>query len=182
MITYHFNDFQNISLGDMAAQLHREYYAPLTLFCQHTADHISGIAIYGLPAATVNFLQLSADWILDVNELLTHRREVIIPYIQELTEKEANGHNCVHCSGRCEIQHKTKIIELNLSLAKISDQYASYLDQINKFPYLHEKEAFRFITTTQLFLSEYLVQLIAAERQYLIPGIEAAQKKINAYS
>lgn len=119
----------------------------------------------------------------EVRTFIDDRRTIHLPYIQELAGKSTSGHDCMHCSGRCDMQHTVKMLELVSSLKKI-ESTVSYMQSELEAIYKNEelKGSLRWLSNAMEGVIDRLLNTFQYEDVTVIPRIKAAQKNINAHS
>jgi hypothetical protein len=99
---------------------------------------------------------------LAVQDFIQFRKEVIAPYVHELFGKVTTGHNCISCSGTCEVRHTLKTVEFKNSI-----------------------EALKVMGITGILpvpLMGAMNEMLYIEEHILMPKILEAQKEINVHS
>ena len=113
---------------------------------------------------------------------IAERKQLYMPYFIELSEKNATGHDCSTCSGRCDMQHTAKMIELEISLEKLRNTI-DYVDgEIANL--LNAQAAGDMIRLQSLMrqMTGLAKELIGLETKSLVPKLKEAQMKINAHT
>ena len=173
---------KDISLAQLSDVLKKKYYEVVSLQCNHAIDYAALIESNNPSLEQLFFARRTTSWVNQLTEFVKHRNEIIIPYLNELAGKEADGHNCEMCSGRCDMQHRSKEVEINYTLQQAKDNYATYRSDINvmiRQPHPHE---FRAFPNMMRDLQECLEEAFYLESKVMLPKIKEAQTKINAHS
>ena len=167
-------------MQEVAERLTHDYYDLLDALCANVDSHTREMLGHALDE---EYIRHSNYLVEEVRGFVNERRNVYIPYVFELAEKKATGHNCSTCSGRCDMHHSLRLHELSASQKKIYDiankTLALLVEQINHLPHASQVVALRNEAT---LLRNKISQLVDYEELFLVPGIKEAQKNINAHS
>lgn len=176
-----FETYIQYDLPEIAGKLDTEYYKMMRRLCDNAEGYLKH-----LDAATDIEIQYYNSYFNSFKEHLNNfietRRVVFLPYVDELYNKHATGHNCSTCSGRCEVQHGMKLLELNSSLDNlrtISAELKTSLPQLNNTAY---KGELKVLHNEIELLHNIINELLYLESEVLIPKIKEAQNSINAYN
>lgn len=171
--------YADSELTELIALINEEYYDKIIDISDNTREYLNHIS--GLFDVTLYQLHY-ADAEKELKQFVQLRKDVYVPYVFELFDKSANGHNCSQCSGRCDVQHSLKNYEFNSSLQHIK-QVASHiktgLPMLANAPF---DGKLKVLHNEVNLLYNMLIDLWSIERNILLPKIEEAQKKINARS
>eukprot|EP01012_Entosiphon_sulcatum_P032011 TRINITY_DN40748_c0_g1_i1.p1 TRINITY_DN40748_c0_g1~~TRINITY_DN40748_c0_g1_i1.p1 ORF type:complete len:179 (+),score=21.79 TRINITY_DN40748_c0_g1_i1:73-537(+) len=115
-------------------------------------------------------------------QFIETRQTVFLPYIDELFNKSATGHNCSTCSGRCEVQHGIKLLELNTTLEQLRSIAADLKTTLPSLANTAYKGELKILHNEVELLHNVINELLYLESEVLIPKIKEAQNSINAYN
>lgn len=155
------------NLGSYAKYLNNDYYTVISGFTDqiHIVDHtLQQLEDHGEALKT---------FIIAVKKYLEHRTYVLLPYINELAEKQDGGHNCATCSGKCNVQHTAALLDFNVSLLSIKDALYMLKSVIS----IYESNGVIHSLTA---LTDIVGQVLQLEEDVLQPMIKTAQSHINA--
>lgn len=172
---------KDISLAQLSNLLKKKYYEVIALQCKHAGDYAALIEENSPSLEQLFYARRTVSWINEIKEYLSHRNEIIIPYLNELSQKETDGHNCEMCSGRCDMQHKSKEAEINYTLQNAKDSYATYQADIAVMmqkPHPHEFRAFPNMMND---MQQCIEEVFYLESGVMLPKIKEAQISINAH-
>ena len=118
--------------------------------------------------------------VAQVKGCISHRRESIIPYLEELTGKVVTGHDCANCSAGCTIKHASKIPEIEVSQSRIKDLFER-LTHLALPLYADDShsEAYRMLRTDMQMIQAAVTEMFFIEESILIPKILFEQKTIH---
>jgi hypothetical protein len=117
----------------------------------------------------------------EIQQYIRNKKEHFVPYVQALSDKVKEGHDCSNCTGNgCSLQHDIQLIELKQAHAKLKDilnrlqmvTLPLYSDTI--YP-----DVYRILRNNMALLENCLGELFHIEETYLIPKVTEAQKNIN---
>lgn len=129
------------------------------------------------------FLVHSSFLLDEIENFLQERRTVQLPYVAELAQKNEEGHNCLHCSGRCDVQHTARMLELigsNKKMQSTLDFMSSELTANYEGDEL--KGSLRWLNNELELAGNLLREILDTEAEVLVPLISSAQKNINVRS
>jgi hypothetical protein len=166
-------------LGDLAQMLLSQY-TTLGSLCKNADTHIE---TYLSNRSFINYVNHGRLLLKEVTGFVDERRAVFLPYITELAEKQETGHNCTHCSGRCDMRHTLRLLELTGTQQKLLNT-ADYIKQELLFLYDNEelKGSLRWLNNELTLIDSLLREVLTCEEQSLVPQIKEAHRKINAHS
>lgn len=160
-------------LQNMAARIDSEYYELIEQINSRIANALSDAE-----NLTGVYFDLCRDLSAAVKSSMEDRRLVLVPYLAQLQEKEAGGHNCSTCSGVCKVQHSVHIANVTGSHVHIRD----ILDRIAGLQDFNEPtEKGDTVILYESVITNMILDLFELEEKQLIPEIVKAQKAINAH-
>ncbi len=169
-----------LSLADM---LDKDYYDVIISLCQGAINSANKLRDLEDRHPTSQYIILCNNLISEILTCIEKRKEYFIPYIHELHEKNKTSHDCGNCSGKCNMLHELKLVELKESDTRVKD-ILSHL-QMMSLP-LHAEtiypDNYRLLRNQMILLENTLSDLLYLEETYLVPKISEAQKSINAHA
>ena len=166
----------NVNLRQIVNELSENHYSSLEALSERIIIHVQQ------RENKINFaeyLNHCAHLCTEVKAFIVERREAYLPYLNELSEKNTTGHDCANCSGRCDMQHNMRMLELTATLKKMKDTTSYIQKELDVFKNLGE---LKWLSNEMQLLINMLDDFFIDEETLLIPAIENAQKSINAHS
>ncbi len=178
-----FSQYQNADLITLIDALELDNYNVLASLCAAAQKQSAKLSDLEALPATSQYIALCNRLIGEIHQFIDLRRNSLIPYLKQLSEKETGNHDCRSCSGFCHMQHDTQLRELQESHSRIKNILHKlsmvglplYSDTI--YP-----DAYRILRSQMALLENSLTELFFIEDAYLIPKVTEAQKKIYAHS
>ena len=181
MTTVLFSQYRNSSLQTLAKKLDKDYYSMLEALCLNVSGLSTQLLQDEKHASTSLYISLSTKLIEQVNDLIKLRKEVVIPYIDDLSVKKDEGHDCSNCVGGCHIEHTAQIQNLKGSHKKIKE--ILFRLQSVALPLYTEADypaMYKVLRNEMLQIDTALTELFYLEEAHLIPRVLEAQKAIHA--
>ncbi|MDR3679963.1 MAG: hypothetical protein P4L41_08350 [Flavipsychrobacter sp.] len=172
--------YRDMPIAELTDRLNDDYYNPIEVLARHVhlyCDHLRTL----LPAASLPYIMLCDEFTVACRKYINYRREVFMPYLSELTEKDLSGHDCQNCSGSCDVQHNMKLVEFTVSIKDIDKTLEKTLKMQLHKDAEHVKE-FKLLHYKIVFLESIMEEIMCVEEEVLIPKIKEAQKNIHAVS
>jgi hypothetical protein len=168
---------EDIDLCDVIEVLTKRYLG-LDQLCAKVSEHIEEA---DMKEQFADYIHYSRYFVDEIREFTNGRRVAYIPYVLELAEKSDTGHNCDGCSGSCDMQHMSRLFELNKTIERVlsASEYAlAEMDAI----YTKEgsKKDLLPLNNEVVLTGNILKDILRQELLYLVPKIKEAQKNINA--
>lgn len=173
--------YKNMSLQAVAGQLQDDYYGVIPILCKHAREHAKYLQSKTIDQKLMYVVEHTLQWIGVIEDFIGHRNTLVKPYINELADKDSGGHNCQLCSGRCEMQHTAKVMEITTSLIHIKEQHRLFVDELPELLKGVHPQDVKCLNNTSMLLCNYLDELLRLEADILVPRIKDAQKNINAH-
>jgi hypothetical protein len=178
-----FSQYNNADLMTLTKALEQDNFEVLTILSIAAQKQSARLSILEALPATSQYISLCNRLIDEIQQLIRGRRTSLIPYVNRLYEKETGNHDCRNCSGFCNMQHNSQLMELQDSHNRIKDILHKlpmvglplYSDTI--YP-----DAYRILRSQMALLENSLTELFFIEEVYLIPKVIEAQKKIYAHN
>lgn len=128
------------------------------------------------------FYSLSKHLVGEIKQEMNYRELLLIPYINELRDKQLKGHNCLHCAGGCQVDHSIHLHQIKAGHQKVKEILYRIHQITNPAPqgtrHLHPKT--RILANEIAQLDTTLTELFYIEDAILIPKIMELQSQINA--
>ena len=159
MLPNSFSQYRNISLEDLSANLRKDYYQIIEILCKCINQQCENLKSENLSEDSRIYVTLSKSHIPEVLKYIDHRWQIFSPYVTELIEKDVADHDCSCCSGKCDLQHSAKLLDLTLSIEEI-----------------------KMLQNKISLLENLLNEAIYIEQTFLLPKVKNMQKMINAKS
>jgi hypothetical protein len=160
-------------LQSLTAKIDSEYYEVI-----EQLNARIGKALTAAGSAVGTYFDLCNELSLAIGSVVDERRSVLVPYLVQLQEKKADGHNCSTCSGVCKVQHSVYIATLINSHAQIRN----IIDGISSQRDIHDVPGQSdTVTLFEFVITNMILDLFDVEEKELIPEIIKAQKAINAH-
>lgn len=176
-------DYAHQSLLQVAEKLHVDYYSVLNAIVKAAGDKLAELKQIDVQRYTAQYTQACEAVLCCIQQYLHDRKDVLIPYVKELHQKDAGGHNCSSCSGSCDMGHLSHFAALRESHKKLTEMLHDL--QMSTIP-LYSNIGFPAVYVTlrcEMQLLDAIVrELIYMEEAHLMPGIVKSQKKINAHN
>ncbi len=174
---------RTFNLLQLSEVLNKVYYIELVDLCNNAKKSAAELNELEDHQTTSQYILLCNKIINQVTEMMHIRNDVFIPYYKELHEKNSTNHNCANCSGKCDMQHSMRLVELKESHVAGNDILHQL--QMVALPLYSETiypNAYRILRNQMVLIENTLTELFMVEETYLIPLIVEAQKKIYAVS
>ncbi len=173
-----FLQYENISLVEVTTLLQQNYYKMLDVFCDHITTYCNQLKTKRLTDSCYSYITLCNKLVADVRKYIEDRNKIYVPYLRELAEKDTTGHNCGNCSGRCELSHNIRLVDLKVSLQEMK-QLLYHI----RTAALHEDKiddaVLKSLHTKMRLLDNMIDEMVQIEEEHLLPGIMKAQKNIH---
>jgi hypothetical protein len=171
-----------LSLKELADKLHVDYYDVISAMVQQAADKQAELSRLDIHQVTQNYTDTCGKLLQAISYYLYDRKEMLTPYLHQLYDKDATGHNCAACSGNCEIGHKSHLVTLRESHLKILSLLSEL--QVVALP-LYSNLSYPLIYKTlrdeMLLIEIVLKELLYVEEAFLMTSIIRSQRKINVH-
>ncbi|MCW3123840.1 MAG: hypothetical protein JWQ38_3332 [Flavipsychrobacter sp.] len=181
MVTKAYEEYRNIALKPIIEKLQSEHYDSIAMLCTTLKKQCNKMRELEKSESPLQYVVLCENVIAEVEQHVTNRRSVYIPYVHTLSDKVKDNHNCSNCTGTCKINHDMHIMDLNAT----NDTMAKVLHrlQMATLPLYSDTlypDEYRVLRSGMTLLETSLTELFFLENNYLIPKIAEAQKNINA--
>ncbi|MBS1614842.1 MAG: hypothetical protein JST06_01845 [Bacteroidetes bacterium] len=158
-------------------------YVQLSALCERSASLLPEVQYRDHGAKLRIYTSLCANLNTQLGQYMRLRRLVILPYFEELKQKEEEGHDCRSCGGRCEMQHSRHVMDIQEAHASLHE-LAEHLHPFNlSLPAssLTGTELLRDFRATVIKVEELLTEILFIEESALVPLIKELQRKIWAH-
>jgi len=173
--------FRSYDIKELVTRLNEGYYNALDIMCLNAHNCIGQLQEDDQHPSVVLYTSIYSALLTEIQDLLLFRRDVILPYLEELIAKSEAGHNCKECSGKCHVGHNVHLMSLKNSHDKIKDVLAEL--QSSTLPLHMDVEypaAYRILRNEIAVIDNMLIELFYIEESSLIPKVMETQKSINA--
>jgi len=169
--------YQKENLPALLDSMEKEYYSVIKELCIEASLHASELKKIPVPHAIEHYSEICSSLINEIDGHVNLRREVFMPYVQALTHKLNENHDCGICSGHCISEYSLLVEKIRDSHQKIKDilfllekdAKPYYLDKTQLLPY-------KVLRNEIMIMETALSELFYIEETVLIPKIIEAQK------
>ncbi len=178
-----FSKYRQFDLGELIEKLDNDYYQVTEEMCNNAHSHAMQLLQKSNHESTYLYITLCNELTGKIKEYVKLRRSVVKPYVVELHQKDAEGHNCTNCSGKCYSEHSMQmkiLVDSHIRIREVLEQLRN--GKLREMPDTIYPLAYRVFSNEITLLESILTELYYLEEVNLIPRVSDAQKKINAYS
>ena len=168
-----------VSLKDLVEKIRIDYYNPISVLCKDSGRLITEIRSSEISYDS-RYMAISEMIIKETINYIDLRTTVFIPYINALAQKDVEGHNCSSCSGTCELQHSTKLIDFSTQLQQFKEKINDLIKASSKIYKRDENDSLKTLHNKITLLHNIVTELLYVEEDALLPRIKGAQKNIYA--
>lgn len=175
------NKYRDEALRPFAEKLVNEYYNSLETLCGNAKTQAKKVHNLEIEQMASDYATLCNNVILETEHHIHARKEKIIPYVHELSEKVSSSHDCSNCSGSCKLNHELQVVELNASNTDMKKMLSRL--QLASLPLYSQTiypDEYRILRNRMALIEMNLTELFFLENNYLIPKIIEAQKTIRS--
>ena len=172
----------SFALQSLLAYLEKEYYTPVERLCVGITDCVTEIHHGDVHQSASLYTSLSKKLVEQVGRYIRLRRLSLLPYLNELVEKEDDGHDCRKCATSCTIRHSSQVTDIqdaHRQIRETLDKLRAIVEPVNH-ELLHQDWE-KTLRKEIALLDEQLSELLYLEETALIPKIADAQKSIHAH-
>lgn len=165
----------------LVEQLKVEYYETIERLCAIAKKQVDRVERLETGNAASQYILVCNNLITETAQHIKNIKEKYLPYIEELSGKVTNKHDCSHCSGGCKLNHDMQLIELKASNNTMKNMNSRL--QMASLPLYTETmypDEYRLLRSQMTLIEINLTELILLENDVLFPKIRAAQRIINA--
>lgn len=171
-------EYGNLDLVDLAEKISMDFNESIIALC-HSLENYTGKLNFD--NRYNEYIVLCEALIIKVKEYIDIQENRLSEYVQELSEKNNTGHNCLHCSGKCHVQHKMQLANATYLSREIKRLLADGFE-IFPIPDNIQDENFKQQRLSFMLLDKTITELFYVHESYLMPAILEAQININALS
>lgn len=176
-----YNQYINYPLADLVHKLEGDYYDVLAGLCNNAYDHAISLDDNGQHSETSLYVSMATKMLNEIKSLIVFRRNVMIPYIDDLDHKVDEGHDCGNCSGNCGAKHEIHMSELKNSHKKIKELlFRLQMVAVPLYSTVKYPEEYKILRNEVTLIDTILTELFYLEESALVPKVLNAQKTINA--
>ncbi|MBS1687716.1 MAG: hypothetical protein JSS96_03265 [Bacteroidetes bacterium] len=170
-----------MSLQALKERINKDYYELVKLISRHIREYTEYIKLKQHEAYGQTIAKQCEALASIAHNYVTDRINIYLPYLEELTDKEATGHDCATCSGRCDAQHSLKLLEFTASLNEIKQTFRQLKSAVLQ-EYKDHGRALKILIDEVTLLDDVINELFHVEETHLLPRIKSAQNNIHARS
>jgi hypothetical protein len=177
------NTTNNDSLQSFVARLNKSHYDMIFTLCGTASEQAQRIQQEEALQTASQYVALCNKLIAEVQHYINIKKTHLVPYINSLFEKEADGHDCRSCTGTssCSMQHDLQLAELTQSHLHLNDIIVRLqMVVLPLYSGIVHHEFYQVLQKQMALLENSLAELLSLERTYLIPTVVETQLKINA--
>jgi len=175
-----FSIYEQAMMIDLIERLNEDYYKPIETLVGHVGAYCDHLKTKVLTEKNISYISSAGSFMAAAKKFLTYRNNIFIPYLKLLTEKDTTGHDCQNCSGKCEVQHGSKIMEFMLSIKETNDSLLHMRSEV--FEGAESLKEFEFLIYKVILLGSLFEEVLQVEEEILLDKIRGAQKNIHAVS
>jgi len=173
--------YKDAALKTFTDKLQGGYYETIAGLCARSKKQCRKILDLERSGSQLWYVRQCEQVVDGIDQYISNRKGVYMPYIDSLAEKVKDNHNCSTCSGACQVNHEVYILELRAT----NDEVKKLLSKLNvmTLPLYSDTvfpDEYRLLRASMTLLENNLTELFYLENTYLIPKIVEAQKQINA--
>ena len=178
-----FDEYTRTELKSFVEKLKIDHYHVVDTLCEAAKKQVLKLNELENHTSSSQYITLCIKLIEEIRNYIQQKNENLIPYLQELLEKDAENHDCSTCAGTgsCNMKHEIQLIDLMNSHKNIKT--ILYRLQMVVLPLYSETifpDAYRVLRNQMALLENGLTELFFLEQTFLVPKIKEAQKNINA--
>lgn len=178
----HGREYSHLSLKELASRLSDDYYQMLSILLPKASEKLNEIKSTEIDGSIINYTDACETLISAVGHHVAHFTNSLLPYLDELHEKNTTGHNCSTCSGQCDMGHSSQL----MILTEAHLQITSLLYNVQKYSspfyvYSHYPPVYQSLRNEMLVIDDLLKELFSVEETHLISRIITSQRNINAH-
>lgn len=181
MLTKVLSGYADTELKELTIELKEKYYDVLKELCNEASSFARSAQVDDEQVSTALYASMSAKLIEQVGALISLRNDIIIPYVDDLLQKEKENHDCKNCAGNCHVEHNAHMFNIKDSHKKIKE--ILYRLQMVALPLYSESEypiSYKILRNEMMQIDTALTQLFYLEEAFLVPKIMEAKKRIHA--
>lgn len=171
------------ALAQIVERLSSNSYNNLEELCQKATLLADRLEKQEIQSQVTQYTSFCISVLREVQTFVDDRKNRFVPYINSLSDKVENNHDCSSCSGGCKFNHDVHLLELAATAKQMKEllnrlQMATlplYIDAI--YP-----DSYRLLRGFMSLLETNLSELLFLENTHLIPKVKEAQTKINVGS
>lgn len=169
------------SLIDMADSLDKNYYDALISLNNSMMQQVALIKNIDVHNDATIIIESCKYLSNELTDYIRLRKLEFVPYIQELSHKKDENHDCANCSGSCSVRHADKLLHLQESHNKIkSSLYKIQNAFLHVSGAVHYPDVIRILHNQVILIESTITEIFFLEETYLKPRVLEAQRSINA--
>lgn len=181
MATILFSKYRNADLHQLAKMLNDDYYEILKVSCMNAGGVAKLLQEDDHHPSTALYTSLAAKLLEQVNDLIKLRQSILLPYIDDLSQKKSEGHDCRNCSGDCHVAHNTYLFTLKDSHKRIKEiLFRLHSVALPLYTDVEYPRSYKILRNEMTLIDTMLTELFYLEEANLIPKVLEAQRTIHA--
>ena len=177
------NQPNNEGLLAFVERLDKTDYSGIKALCDVAKKYAQRLQELEAPNAASSYTTICIGLAEEVLQYVGNKQDYFMPYVQSLSEKTNEDHDCRNCTGNgsCSMQHEVQLSELKRGHIQLKDILNRL--QIAALPLYSDTiypDVYRILRNNMALLESSLGQLFLIEETYLIPKVLEAQKNIHA--
>lgn len=173
--------FVEETLSGLTEKLDNQYYSQLERLLQGAEEYARRLEETDVHNTFPQYIDACRKLFYELSAFLQHRQYILVPYIRELVEKHAQGHDCSTCAGACNAGHATRISEIQASHIRMKELLYNIDEltlQCNNPPVACPVE-YSILKTEMVLINTSLSELFYAEEMHLLKKILEEQQSIR---
>ena len=166
----------------LLSRLQEEKYQQLDDLSGRIVTSLAEVQAQMTHSALDQYLAESADLASQVTHYLRYRRLVLVPYINDLLNKEDEGHDCRSCSGNCAMGHAEQVAgikEIHQGIRQKMENLQEAGLQLMTISAI--SEAYQTLRADMISIDGALSELLFIEESALVPMMLDLQRTIGAH-
>jgi hypothetical protein len=174
--------YEQSSLDDMIGYFQLNYYDVISTSGAQAKERLKALWHADEHNLLHTFYQLCEAVLEKVYGYIHDFETQVIPYAKELNEKSNSGHNCAHCSGKCDMGHQALLMQLYHGHQQLQNSLHNLkMGALPLYSNLEYPVLYKLLRDDLHFIHSKIHDLIYLEEAVLIPKLLESQKKINAH-
>ncbi len=175
-------EYKTYSLIDIAESLHVNYYDILIAMILRASEMLENLKRLDIHGTAHQYTKTCTDVLKKIQVCMNDRKQALLPYISDLYNKDAAGHNCGICSGACDIGHQFHLMQLHESHKELTKMlFELQYSALPLYSNIGYPEIYRELRNEMYLVDTIVKELFFLEESNLVPKILESQKKINVH-
>jgi hypothetical protein len=166
------NSGSESALAGLLYRLENEYYIRILAHCEKADALVAELHDGDVHQAASIYTTLCKKLTAQVVQYVRRCRFGLLPYLQELLEKDRKGHDCSNCTSSCALRRSAQIQEINDAHTRIGDTLLRLQSiEMSAVPGVKHADAIRSLHEEIALLDAVLRELFGVEEHSLLPGL-----------